>query len=187
MAWANGRGTTLEVATFPTADNWTWRVSIARVEVDGAFSSLAGVDRALVVASGAGMHLQIGDRHHTIGRFESIQFSGDEPTEATLPSGPVDDVNLMVRRGQGIGLPRWHVEHLQRGDTVVLGEAVAAVILDGVVTLSTPDGSFPFTPKHLRATRFDALLRSPFEADELTSASVTRDAVLAFAILDERS
>lgn len=187
MAWANGRGSTREVVAFPTPADWIWRVSIARVDVDGPFSALPGVDRALVVASGKGVQLRIGGRVSTINCYESIEFCGDEPTDATLRDGPVDDVNLMVRRGLGAGLPRWSVQQLERGANVILGNAVAAIILDGVVTLSTPAGSFPFTPKRVRATRFDALLPSPdnvTDADESASASVTRDAVLAFAWLD---
>ena len=171
------------MVAFPTPVNWMWRVSIARVDVDGPFSALPGVDRALVVTSGKGLELRIGNRFVAINRYESIAFSGHEPTEATLLDGPVDDVNLMVRREYG-ALPRWTVEHLERGAYVILGHAVAAIILDGVVTLSTPTASFPFTPKRVRATRFDALLPSLGNADEGASASVTRDAVLAFAWLD---
>lgn len=193
MAWANGRGITREVVASPATDDWTWRISIARVDDDGAFSVLPGVDRALVIASGGAMDLRIGDRRETINRFESIQFSGDESAVVSLRGGPVDDVNLMVRRGHGHGRPRWSVEHLGCGAHVLLGDALAAVVLDGVVMLSTPDRSFPFTPKRERATRFDALL--PAVSDDAAdaknvasvSASVTRDAVLAFAFLDERS
>ena len=60
MPWANGKGTSYEVVSDrDTSDHWSWRVAIAPVVQDGTFSSLAGVDRELVVIEGNGMVLDI--------------------------------------------------------------------------------------------------------------------------------
>ncbi|CAB3752768.1 Protein Ves [Paraburkholderia solisilvae] len=58
--WKNGGGVTREIAAYPHAagyDTFIWRVSLADVEQAGPFSRFAGVDRTLVLLSGAGMLL----------------------------------------------------------------------------------------------------------------------------------
>jgi uncharacterized protein len=182
MPWANGRGITREVVAHPAVDEWIWRVSIARVDEDGPFSLLPGVDRALAVASGRGMTLNIDGERNTVGLYESIEFSGDAQTTADLVRGPIDDVNLMVRRGRGTGRPLWRIERREAGQTIDLGDALVAIVLDGAVSLSAPSESFPFSPVQERATRFDALFPSP---DPSVTAAVTKAAVVAFALIGD--
>ncbi|NYH19335.1 HutD/Ves family protein [Paraburkholderia bryophila] len=58
--WKNGGGVTREVAAVPEQaglDCFVWRVSIADVAQAGPFSRFAGIDRTLVLLSGAGMLL----------------------------------------------------------------------------------------------------------------------------------
>ena len=55
MPWKNGGGWTTQLAAFPESDAtvpFDWRVSIAEIESDGAFSAFPGYDRhiALLVA-----------------------------------------------------------------------------------------------------------------------------------------
>lgn len=163
----------------PTADDWTWRVSVARVDEDGPFSVLPGIDRALLVASGRGVKLDIDGRVAAVGLYESIEFSGDVLTTAALTRGPIDDVNLMVRRGRGIGRPRWRVERLEQGDSVDLDDSPVAIVLDGVVALSAPSESFPFAPVRERAARFDALFPTD---DPSVTAVVIKAAMIAWAV-----
>ncbi len=60
MPWANGLGTSYEVASDRNVDGvWTWRVAIAPVVADGPFSAMPGVDRELVVIEGNGMVLEV--------------------------------------------------------------------------------------------------------------------------------
>ena len=97
--------------------SFTWRVSVAEVEKDGAFSSFPGIDRSLVLLSGAGMNLSgEGEPVELRAPYEPIHFSGDRALTCRLVAGPVRDFNLMVRRGSA------------RGDVVVRrdgGEAMA--------------------------------------------------------------
>ena len=61
MPWKNGLGHTMQIATHPAdADlaSFVWRVSVAEVTQDGPFSPFAGVDRTLVLLTGAGMKLE---------------------------------------------------------------------------------------------------------------------------------
>ncbi|MGI4858448.1 MAG: HutD/Ves family protein, partial [Janthinobacterium lividum] len=63
VAWKNGGGTTSEIAVWPRAasfDAFVWRVSVAEIAQDGAFSDFPGVDRTIVLLSGAGMDLEGG-------------------------------------------------------------------------------------------------------------------------------
>jgi environmental stress-induced protein Ves len=103
MAWANGGGTTYQVATSPPGaglDAFDWRVSLADVEADGAFSSLPGVDRILVLVEGAAMDLVVDGRAVRLGPFEPVRFDGAAETSCVLTAGPTRDLNVMTRRGR---------------------------------------------------------------------------------------
>ncbi len=59
--WKNGGGVTRELAAFPPHSNFAdfiWRVSVADVHADGAFSAFPGIDRQIALLEGAGMTLQ---------------------------------------------------------------------------------------------------------------------------------
>ena len=100
MPWANGGGTTAEVAVYPAgSDDWDWRLSIAAVEADGPFSSLPGIDRHILVAAGAGMALTIDATIHELHTASApLPFAGEATTTCRLLGGPISDLNLMVRR-----------------------------------------------------------------------------------------
>lgn len=120
MPWKNGGGHTTEIVAHPARSgmaSFTWRVSVADVEADGPFSAFAGVDRTLVLLSGAGMSLHgEGESLELRTPYEPVRFSGDQSLNCHLVAGSVRDFNLMVRRG------------IARGDVVVRregGEALA--------------------------------------------------------------
>lgn len=105
MAWKNGGGETTEIAVFPEGaglDDFAWRVSMARVDVDGPFSKFPGIDRTLAILEGEGVTLKI-ERRIPIGLTPDswpLSFPADVPTEAQLFSGPILDLNVMSRRGK---------------------------------------------------------------------------------------
>jgi environmental stress-induced protein Ves len=104
MPWKNGGGETLEVAIGPTGaplDRFDWRVSLAKVAVDGPFSRFPGIDRTLSIVQGSGLRLVVGARHPITLTAGSAPFAfpGDAAAEATLIDGPVTDLNVMTRRG----------------------------------------------------------------------------------------
>lgn len=101
--WKNGGGMTREIATGPqgaSLDGFAWRLSLADVALDGAFSSFAGVDRTLVLLDGAGMRLaEAGGAMHVLDRpLATARFAGETKIHATLIDGPTRDFNVMVRR-----------------------------------------------------------------------------------------
>jgi environmental stress-induced protein Ves len=104
MPWANGIGTSYEVASDRDAsDHWSWRIAIAPVVQDGPFSPLAGVDRELVVIEGNGMVLDVDGKSLECLPGQVVQFSGDATTFARLVDGPVVDLGLMTVRGSVSG------------------------------------------------------------------------------------
>lgn len=103
MPWKNGLGSTTEIAIFPAdakLDDFDWRVSMAQVTSDGAFSSFPGIDRTLLVIDGAGIDLDVaGYASVRIDRGTIHSFPGDQPTSAILIDGSIKDLNVMSRRG----------------------------------------------------------------------------------------
>jgi hypothetical protein len=101
-AWKNGGGETVELAVFPVGaslEDFDWRISMARVERDGPFSSFPGIDRTILVQSGAGMSLTVDGLETTLNPDDHpFHFTGDGQTTCHLLAGPVTDINIMSRR-----------------------------------------------------------------------------------------
>lgn len=99
--WKNGRGWTTELAAWPAGAHFDWRVSIAEVDADCEFSAFPGIDRSILVLSGAGMELQVGDGPpRTLRPGDGpFRFPGDLPARARLLGGPTRDFNVMTRLG----------------------------------------------------------------------------------------
>lgn len=107
MPWKNGGGETIEIAISPEGaglDDFDWRLSMARVESDGPFSSFPGVDRTLAVLEGEGIVLDVeGSIPFSLNRdSHPLSFPADLPTRAALVAGPITDLNLMTRRGKAV-------------------------------------------------------------------------------------
>jgi len=102
--WRNGGGITRELlaAPGPDAEQWQWRVSVADIERDGAFSSWPGVKRWFAVLEGAGVALTIdGAAHVVTPKSFALRFDGDASTACRLLDGPTRDLNLMLRGVRG--------------------------------------------------------------------------------------
>ncbi len=167
MPWKNGGGSTTQIAIAPehaALDDFDWRVSMAPVVADGAFSSFPGIDRTLLLLTGEGIELHIAGREPTVVRHatEPLSFPGDVATRAVLLGGPIVDLNVMTRRG------RFTHEVMRctadaplrlapRGDLSILLSRSAAVALSGAAghamlgiddaAFTTPeDGPLTVTP-----------------------------------------
>ena len=114
MRWKNGDGWTTELAVFPQTDDsavaaFDWRISIAEIERDGAFSTFADCERHIALLDGVGMELRFDaapsmrlDR-----RLQFFRFAGEWQTQGVLLSGPVRDFNVIVRRAAA-SAEVWH-------------------------------------------------------------------------------
>ncbi len=133
MRWLNNGGWTTEIIAWPDPDHWDWRVSVADIEQSGAFSVLPNVDRTIALLQGNGFTLTTPNQPTTtINRpHKPFEFRGDEPTDATLVDGPVEDLNLMVRRSSA---PR-RLRFVEVVGTVELTDVELAVVLVGGLRL----------------------------------------------------
>lgn len=104
LPWKNGKGFTTELAISPkgTVDKFDWRISIATVTEDGAFSNFAGILRNLVLIEGNGLkleHSQTG-KESTSDYLEQLldfaTFDGGSLTVSTLYDGAIKDLNIMA-------------------------------------------------------------------------------------------
>jgi environmental stress-induced protein Ves len=107
--WKNGLGWTREIVRVPASGDWDWRLSIAEIEHDAAFSAFPGVDRELVLLSGNGLRLRFAD-----GRVAELspphataRFAGEDEVSGELVDGPTTDFNLMWRR-DAVDAQLWH-------------------------------------------------------------------------------
>lgn len=103
MPWKNGGGETLEIAIFPpgaSVDNFSWRLSMARVDASGPFSLFSSTDRILAVLEGA-MNLSVAGRPpvRLSPTSAAHEFPGDAPAQAEVLS-TVTDLNVMIRRSE---------------------------------------------------------------------------------------
>jgi environmental stress-induced protein Ves len=153
--WKNGGGVTREVAAYPLGaalDAFVWRVSVADVAQAGPFSRFAGIDRTLVLLSGAGMLLdEAGGATHALREPLAIaRFEGETAIDARLVDGPTRDFNLMVRRGAATG------------DVVVLRDEAQTQLDADVVLLFCAEGAL------------DVSLGGDFKASRLTANDTLR-------------
>ena len=101
--WRNGGGLTRELLAWPSAAHWQLRISVARIDRDGAFSSFAGLQRWFAVLHGEGVRLDLPRGVLSITRDdEPLAFDGEAAPMCTLLEGPTEDLNLMARRDAGL-------------------------------------------------------------------------------------
>ena len=101
VPWKNGGGSTTEIAIGPPDsgfEDFDWRVSLATIEKDGAFSLFPGVDRTLALVEGHGMTLDIdGDPVLITDGDPVVAFDGSSDVTAKLSRGGSTDFNAMTR------------------------------------------------------------------------------------------
>src|ERR1044072_8976879 len=137
--WKNGGGTTRGILVSPpgaSLDEFDWRLSLAQVDRDGPFSRFDGVDRTLVLLSGAMTLHEQGNRIDLV-RHEPVAFEGERGIEATLAGGSTLDFNVMTRRSQArhtVRLENFHARTniaSSRGSTIILFVLDCGLVIDG--------------------------------------------------------
>lgn len=135
--WRNGGGTTTEIAAFPEgADvaDFDWRVSIARIDRDGPFSSFPGVDRTLALLSGGPVTLTgpEWERILSVGS-DPVAFDGADAIHARTAT-PSTDLNVMSRRDRC----RHTLRLLALPATVAGSEQLLIATGNGIICNGTP-------------------------------------------------
>ncbi len=100
MRWKNNLGWTREIFRSPDNDDYDWRVSIAEIDHDCAFSAFPGHDRVLVLLEGNGMRLRFsgGELIELSPPRDRIRFRGEDELNCELLDGPTRDFNLIWKR-----------------------------------------------------------------------------------------
>jgi uncharacterized protein len=99
--WRNGGGVTRELAMWPDAGDWAWRMSVADVDKSGTFSKFEGIERWFAVLEGAGVQLDVAGVPHRVTAADApLFFDGAATTGCDLIDGKTRDFNLMVRRSR---------------------------------------------------------------------------------------
>lgn len=104
IPWKNGGGITRTIAVEPPQagmDDFLWRISMADIQSSGSFSTFPGIDRTILLWSGAGLTLRSPSwpDHTLTAAGEPFAFAGEADVSCELTEGPSQDLNLMVRRG----------------------------------------------------------------------------------------
>ena len=153
MPWKNGRGSTLELAkeTLGTSGEFLWRLSIAGVVENGAFSDFSGYDRTLLLLTGKGITLKgaSGLVNRLEQRLDAARFSGDDSTEAELHDGEITDFNIMTKRDCCTASVQTFVAPVQASIAVSGGDALVYAV-DGPVTIDMNGAArIELLPRHL--------------------------------------
>ena len=159
MPWANGRGTSYEIASDRNElGEWTWRLAMAPVNENGPFSRIECVNRSLAVVDGAGMLLSVDRKKLQCLPMQVVRFRGDAITEATLKDGPIMDINLMVRRKEADG------EMVIISEAGLLFGASIVVAVGGSAQVKCGDSTIDLA-------RHDSILECDADAVSLVSGS----------------
>lgn len=152
--WRNGLGWTREILRRPDADGWNWRLSIAEIQGDMAFSEFPGVERMLVLLHGEGLQLQVdaatdAASNEAAAKVDTVEiasphgrfrFAGERSVRALPSATPVHVFNLMWRR-EGVAADLWHRPLV--GSMVLFlepGEQWVVFLIGGRATLSDGAG-----------------------------------------------
>lgn len=125
--WKNGGGITREIAEERHSGTLIWRLSMADVVTDGAFSDFSGLTRILTVIDGVGMELSGPDTALDADYAKPVIFDGETPIMSTLKDGPIRDLNLMFDTATCSGT----VEPLQ-GPAQIVYPTISDVMVLGV-------------------------------------------------------
>lgn len=127
--WANGRGTTTELARQDGAAGLDWRLSMAQVTEAGPFSIFPGIDRSLTVIDGPGFVLS-GPQILQARPMQPVSFPGDVAIAAQVVTGPAVDFNVMWARD------RYTACVTATPQARLSGEVIAVLAVDaGTITL----------------------------------------------------
>jgi len=100
--WKNGGGMTAEIASDPPGaglKDFNWRISLATIDKDGAFSVFPGMMRWILLLDGNGFTLSFADRAklYMTERFKLESFPGDGIAHCSLSGGPCSVLNVIAR------------------------------------------------------------------------------------------
>jgi len=149
--WRNGLGVSWDIASQPRgAEDFGWRLAVARIDGDVPFSHYAETDRIFTLLEGEGLDLDFEGKPSLAvhERFVPHAFPCDVPAFCKLVKGPSRALNLFMKRGvwtadidilssnAEIGHPGTLLIHVLQGRAAVDGEELergdTSIAEDGV-------------------------------------------------------
>lgn len=124
--WANGGGVTRELLV---SIDGAWRVSLAEIDREGAFSRFPGRRRLLTVVEGPVLTLVVDGVEHVVEPRRPFAFDGAAEVSATVPEGAVRALNVIA--DPGVVQPSVTVLELGRESRLPLADDQAAMVLQG--------------------------------------------------------
>ena len=140
--WRNGRGVTRTLASDGGADStpdaWRWRVSLADITADGAFSCFPGVDRISLLVDGGELALSevSGPLRLRLARHQSAAYPGEAALAAHISAGPLRCLNVMTQRGAATAQLR------RVSQATTLHGPCVAVVLQGAFRITSETDEF---------------------------------------------
>ena len=134
--WKNGGGITRNIAKEQDKTGTLWRLSMADVDGDGAFSIFPGLTRILTVIQGDGMVLHGPDGDLQAVYAQPVRFDGGAPVTATLTQGPIRDFNLMFDTARCEG----DAQTLRDAGTYKVGQAGQTCVLHVIAGTASVEG-----------------------------------------------
>jgi uncharacterized protein len=167
--WRNGLGLSWDIASDSDSADFGWRLAIARIDGDVAFSDYPGIDRAFTLIDGDGLELSVEGLGtlNVAERFVPQFFPGDAATYCRLRGGACRALNLFVRRAAfaaGVAVRDVHGAARAGHRGLALGFVLRGeVVLDGV-PLRRGDAALLDEPGEVSAAEpalyYEALLRA---------------------------
>lgn len=137
VPWANGGGETTELVSLDDSRQLTprrpaWRLSVARLESPGPFSSLPGMARTFLPV-GAEVVLSIDGDERRVTEDHPVSFDGGQEVRLVDLPSPCFALNLMVAYDSGdrdpaVATDSGELPQAVATDTVGLGPAVAMTL-----------------------------------------------------------
>ncbi|WP_427132557.1 HutD/Ves family protein [Pseudarthrobacter sp. S9] len=137
VPWKNGAGTTREGAVFPDGagpDSFWWRISVADIIEDAAFSTFPGTDRHFLLATAGTLTMDVDGARRTAAYGRPETFPGEADVSVRLSSGPTSVINLITKHPYCTG--DVSVERLD-GPLIPHVNAVALVLLNGAAWIDS--------------------------------------------------
>ncbi|WP_306349490.1 HutD family protein [Glutamicibacter sp. MNS18] len=145
-------------------------MSITDVDAQGEFSAFPGLTRILTIIRGEGMSLTIDGTEQWLDSYRPLRFDGSATTSATLPRGPIRNLNLMFRSSRLNG--EVELRNLIGPGQLTLGQSQLAILLQGAAQVTAGhDG-------HAVLSEFDSVI-----GNQSASTTVTGSGMLAVITL----
>ena len=99
--WLNGTGLTRQIAIFPSGASmldFDWRISVADIESNCAYSNFAHTHRLQMLLSGDGIVLTLPSKVCVLNQqYQCVDFSGDDLASCYLLKHPCQVLNVMLQ------------------------------------------------------------------------------------------